>query len=382
MRAYEHAKGSRDIWFWQRTISPHMAVLAVALAARGHRVAYNVEQEMCDSRKKQGWVVPQTPGVEIRFMATDDEATDLVRRAPRDSIHVCQGIRGNGRVRHAQRQLAIRGMRYWVTMEMVDDSGLKGAARGVVYRGVFAQSLPRLHGVLAIGGRAESWIVECGVPPAVVFPFAYFLTGDSSDVVPAPRADDKFRFLFVGRLIPGKRLNLLIEAMSAMPTGVALTVIGDGPERCNLERQAASLIRSGISVEFLGVQPTPEVRAWMASSDCLVLPSRYDGWGAVVSEALMSGTPVVCSDSCGAAVAVQRSGYGGVFRSGNVAQLSQLIRGMVDRGSISGAERRALLDWSQCLSAEAGAAYLEQIIVHSGSGLPRPVPPWELMLDA
>ena len=54
----------------------------------------------------------------------------------------------------------------------------------------------------------------------------------------------------------------------------------------------------------------PEV---ICESDCLVLPSRYDGWGAVISEALMVGTPVICSDNCGAANVVTASNVGSVF---------------------------------------------------------------------
>ena len=49
----------------------------------------------------------------------------------------------------------------------------------------------------------------------------------------------------------------------------------------------------------------------MAAADVLVLPSRFDGWGAVVNEALMVGTPVICSDRCGASDVIEngRNGY-------------------------------------------------------------------------
>ena len=60
----------------------------------------------------------------------------------------------------------------------------------------------------------------------------------------------------------------------------------------------------------------------MSSADCLILPSRHDGWGAVVSEALMVGTPVICSDACGSAGVVHASGVGGVFRSGDHCALT------------------------------------------------------------
>lgn len=52
-------------------------------------------------------------------------------------------------------------------------------------------------------------------------------------------------------------------------------------------------------------------RACMARADVLVLPSWHDGWGAVVSEALMAGTPAIASDACGSAGVVRASGVGG-----------------------------------------------------------------------
>ena len=47
--------------------------------------------------------------------------------------------------------------------------------------------------------------------------------------------------------------------------------------------------------------------------DCLSASSYHDGWGAVVSEALLIGIPVICSDTCGSSVIVKASGFGGIF---------------------------------------------------------------------
>jgi len=74
-----------------------------------------------------------------------------------------------------------------------------------------------------------------------------------------------------------------------------LLIIGDGPMRKNLEKQAQRL---GIadSVVFLGNRPHEEVALWMNVADCLCLASRSEGMPNVVLEALASGLPVVATN--------------------------------------------------------------------------------------
>ena len=104
----------------------------------------------------------------------------------------------------------------------------------------------------------------------------------------------------------------------------------------------------------------------------------YDGWGAVVSEALMVGTPAICSDRCGSAGLVRASGYGGVFRSGDFEDLTVTLQRMVSAGCLPAGERLALRKWAQCLGADAGALYLLDILDHA-EGMPsRIMVPWDV----
>ena len=57
-----------------------------------------------------------------------------------------------------------------------------------------------------------------------------------------------------------------------------------------------------------------------------VLPSRHDGWGVVVNQAIAAGLPVICSDAVGAAADLVSNGVNGyVFPSGNVEQLAEAM---------------------------------------------------------
>ena len=75
-----------------------------------------------------------------------------------------------------------------------------------------------------------------------------------------------------------------------------------------------------------------EAVAEIARHDLFLLPSRFDGWGAVVNEALMCGVPVVCSDNCGAAELLGESWRGEVFRTGSAAGLKDILQRWIALG--------------------------------------------------
>jgi glycosyltransferase involved in cell wall biosynthesis len=99
--------------------------------------------------------------------------------------------------------------------------------------------------------------------------------------------------LSVGNLIPLKGHHLVIEALAALPN-VALTVVGDGPERQRLMALAARL---GVSdrVRFLGIVAQDRLPAVYTAADILVLASSSEGWANVLLEAMACGTPVVAT---------------------------------------------------------------------------------------
>ena len=336
---------------------------------------------MSASRAAQGWVAPDAPGVDVRLMRTDAEVRMLVEaaasRSP-GSVHVCQGVRGNGRVGVAQRELAARRLRQWAVMESVYDVGLRGLAKRREYERVFRRLIGDIDGVLAIGHTTTEWIEARGVTADKVFPFAYFIPQQAGIGESDPLDDGVFRFVFVGRLIELKRLDLLLDALAGVtPAGYELIIVGSGPEEERLKTQCHRLANRLGSVRWLGQLPMQLAQREIADADCLVLPSRYDGWGAVVSEALLAGTPVICSDTCGSAGVVRASGVGGVFRSGDAEALRTLLGAQMIRGTVTETQRMQLAEWARCLASQSGAEYFEKILTHVTAGLPHPTPPWE-----
>lgn len=368
-----------SIWFWQRILTPHMGALAAAVAERGYSVTFVANARMSANRAAQGWEAPALGKAQFELAISETEIGVLVEAAPIDSIHLCQGLRGNALVGQAQRLIRQRGLRHWAILESLDDSGWAGIIRRALYRNLLRRWGSQLEGVLAIGWNTPEWIAALGLPRARIIPFAYFLSdvggGGRAEAVAVSQAGRPFRFMFVGQLVKLKRVAALVEALAELNgADVELWVVGGGPLEASLKAQAARLLPG--RVNWLGVQPMSAVPALMAQADCLLLPSRHDGWGAVVSESLMVGTPAICSDACGSATAVQASGVGGVFVSGDKDDLVRLMRQCFAKGKISPNERMRISSWATSLGADAGAQYLVEILLYASQGGSKPMPPW------
>lgn len=366
-----------EIWFWQRIVSPHMAELAVALARSGAVVTYVAENEMSEDRKQQGWKAPVLLNVRKELVNSPEAVANLVNSAPADSIHICQGVRANGLVGNAQVAISARGLRQWVVMETVEDAGWRGVVKRVTYSHIFRKKQYALDGILASGHRTADWIAARGVPESKIYPFAYFLPTSLANNSYIERAPGPFRFIFAGRLIKLKRVDLLIKSLSELKNeNFELWILGAGPEYGEL-RELSKYKLNG-KVRWIGQLSSPEVPAVIAQADCLVLPSIHDGWGAVASEALMVGTPVICSDACGVAGVVRKAGHGGVFPVSDLNDFKTLLAERLAQGPVQAELRKEISDWAKCLGADAGADYLQQVLLFAqqGSGS-RPIAPWD-----
>lgn len=106
----------------------------------------------------------------------------------------------------------------------------------------------------------------------------------------------RIRLVFVGRLIRLKSVDVLLEAVARAALGfdVELEIIGDGPERPNLERLSREL-GLGTRVAFSGWKPQSEAASRLAAADALCMPSVCDCGGAVVLEAMACARPVIAT---------------------------------------------------------------------------------------
>jgi len=344
-----------NIFIWQRIVSPHMADLATSLASSGCNITYVTEALTDSDRANLGWSIPNLNNISLRFILAKKDVRLVIANAPDDSIHICQGLRGNGLISYALALLVERGLKYSVIMETVDDSGVLGFFKRLEYSRLFKKHRNTLQGVLAIGYKTGEWISNCGLPQNMIFPFTYFLRKKYTLI--STFESNTFRFIFVGNLIHRKRLDILFDVLYQIRQyDFELIIVGTGKIERKLKKKANQLIPG--KVKWRGVLPIEDVPKEISKADCLVLPSRHDGWGVVVSEALMVGTQVICSDACGSAGVVEASKYGRVFVSGDRIDLRNKITQILSGGKMTPESRHKLIDWSKCLSADSGSEYL------------------------
>jgi glycosyltransferase involved in cell wall biosynthesis len=132
--------------------------------------------------------------------------------------------------------------------------------------------------------------------------------------------------LAVGRLHRQKGFDVLLPAFAtsrARHDGWRLVILGDGPQRATLQRQAEQL---GIAdaVEFRGFDVDPF--SWYQRAGLFVLPSRHEGMPNALLEAVAAGAPTIVSDACvGALDVLQAERSRLVFRSEDSVGLATAI---------------------------------------------------------
>ena len=143
--------------------------------------------------------------------------------------------------------------------------------------------------------------------------------------------NDPRRLLFVGRLTRIKGLDVVLEALSCLEDRRwIMDVLGDGPQRAELESSSRSL---GISerVRFHGFCDDPG--EWMEKSDLLLFPSLNEGLGLVLMQAIQIGLPVLASDLEPVRELVQREN--GLLPPGDISAWSNALRKYFEGHSVS-----------------------------------------------
>ncbi|GAX37570.1 glycosyltransferase family 4 protein [Nodularia sp. NIES-3585] len=150
---------------------------------------------------------------------------------------------------------------------------------------------------------ADKWnrmhIIHCGIDPALFSVVSHHESGK--------------RLLYVGRLAVVKGLPILLESLVTLKRShpdIVLTVVGDGPDRQELQQMTDQLELSA-NVKFVGYQSQTEVRQYMQQTDVFVMSSFAEGVPVVLMEAMAAGVPVVATQIAGVSELVEDgvSGY-------------------------------------------------------------------------
>ena len=162
----------------------------------------------------------------------------------------------------------------------------------------------RAGAVLPVGSANRGYWEAFGAQPSQIHLAPYAVDNDHiAEAVCERRRDPRghVRFLYIGRLLPRKGVDLLIEAFNRIADDrCTLTIVGDGPEAEALK--AAQTPEAAARTTWAGKLANDEALRRYADADVFVLPSRYEPWGLVVNEAMAAGLPVIADRRCGAAM--------------------------------------------------------------------------------
>ena len=119
-------------------------------------------------------------------------------------------------------------------------------------------------------------------------------------------------------------------------------------------------------IRYEGFQAPDALPHFFSQADVFVLPSRYDGWGVVVNQALGAGLPIIASDQVGAARDLVRENENGFrFPAGNTSALGETMRRFINTPSLcekmSASSRAIAAGWHPANGAERWANALKSV---------------------
>jgi len=192
----------------------------------------------------------------------------------------------------------------------------------------------KARAVIAVSEAVRMAVIACGADRETIFvvpngiDLARFATLPARDAARRSLgiADGDRTIVSVGRLAWEKGFDALLRAARLlrheMPD-VRVIIVGDGPERTRLEDLSARL-RLASTVRFAG--RVDDVLPWLRSADVVVAPSRSEGQGIAVLEAMAAGRPVVASAVGGLRETVEHGVTGLLTRPGDPRDLASALR--------------------------------------------------------
>jgi glycosyltransferase involved in cell wall biosynthesis len=151
----------------------------------------------------------------------------------------------------------------------------------------------RSDAILVKGSKSKKMLLDVGISPNKIFISQDYQ--DENRFVPK-RMEKRWALLFMGNLVPVKRVHALIEAVAEVSKDlqkVRLGILGDGPEQARLERLVQDL---GIAenMDFIGRKD--DVENYINSARAVILVSRSEGMPAAAIESIFCGVPVILTD--------------------------------------------------------------------------------------
>lgn len=307
--------------------SHHQAGFFAALVGRGVDLRVCYYSQVDQHRLSMGWRASELKTYEVAF--TDLAQMELQIPDWRERIHILSGI-GEPFCRRLLIVLIRKKIKWvhWSEGFRFRWRSLLTTPLQILYARLIINSFAL--GLLASGTHAYRQFSRWGVMrhKLAILPYS---------IHPLPmlaKEEGKFTFLFLGSIENRKGVDTLIRAFSLLPGDwqVQLKIVGrvaEGRNEHSLEYYQSMAKHSGAGdkIEFHPAVTVDQISETIAACDVLILPSRFDGFGVVVSEAAAMKKLIIASDQVGSAETVIDNGVNGfIFQAENATALATCLR--------------------------------------------------------
>ncbi len=374
---------------WQNVLTDHQVfTLRELQECAGHPIKIIVGVEQLDARVKQGWKKPNTDGLSVYTLEGLYGIVQGFRllRENADAIHLFVGLWSDRRFIIFILYALLRGIRIGLITEAYSYTPLgiyaeqaqwlgklKALIRPTMYKMIGMLIGSRIKPVFTISSRAKQQFKTAGFSDQYLFPFAYCVPRfelDQENLV--FESKPSVSIVFVGALVHVKGIDEVIRAVQrCLDQGVDIELDLYGPGGISFWRE-----KLNDKIRYRGVIPFGQAQSVIKNYDLLVLPSRYDGWGVVVNEALLQSVPVLVSSGAGSSDLVKGSGAGAVFSVGDYKELAHLINDISNNLDKLAQWKIKANEIGALLSPKVAGRYMIDCIEAVDFGAPKPECPW------
>lgn len=350
------------IFFWGG-YTTHCYELTKAMSVLGFKV-YIISPT--DTVKRNERIPTETSSLVTSILCNNslDDIERVVNLCPKvETLHINTALKSLSCANHtALKYLLKHGYNVFsLPQESFQLHGLKGkfnALKWFFYLNCTYRRKIKAFGVT--GYNAEGMFKRMQVPSSKLFQFLYVTSSvDSSCIL---KSDSKsVKFIYVGAIDERKNIIPLVDYLMKYPIqDFELSIYGSW----TLDSVLNEKIRGIDNIKYYGKRDYAEVRQKMLEADYLILPSLYDGWGAVANEGLQAGCKLIVSKTCGSSIFPMISAnLGYIFDAYKLSTLDGILIDVLNKGPLEQWERHGIQSWAdQHIHSSVVARYLKEII--------------------
>ncbi len=166
--------------------------------------------------------------------------------------------------------------------------------------------------------------------------------------------DRPLKILFVGGLSQRKGIADLFQAVDSIGTSVKLTVVGKKPNK-----SCETLDKALAQHQWIASLPHKEILKLMQSSDVLVFPSLFEGFGLVITEAMSQGTPVITTDRTAGPDLIEHEKNGWIIEAGSSQAIQEAIEKLLENPELIESVGKAAMEKAK---SRPWSVYSEELV--------------------